>query len=147
VTVAVLLGVAQGMAQEVARGVARGVALSVALVAGAAASAPGGGDAARGAAIVANRALSQCTLCHPAPGVPAHLRGNLAPDLAGVGARHDRDALRERVLHPERFNPDTVMPSYGRTDGLTRVAPAFRGRPLLDARQVDDVVAYLATLR
>jgi sulfur-oxidizing protein SoxX len=142
-TMAVLLGAAQ----DVALGGALGGALSVALVAGAAASVPGGGDAARGEAIVANRALSQCTLCHPAPGVPAHLRGNLAPDLAGVGARYARDALRERVLHPERFNPDTVMPSYGRTEGLKRVAPAFRGKPLLDARQIDDVIAYLATLR
>jgi sulfur-oxidizing protein SoxX len=124
-----------------------GALVGVALGAGMAASAPSAGDPARGAAIVANRALSQCTLCHPAPGVPVHLRGTLAPDLAGAGARHDRDALRARLLQPERFNPDTVMPSYGRTDGLSRVAPAFRGKPLLDAQQIDDVVAYLATLR
>jgi L-cysteine S-thiosulfotransferase len=127
------------------------VALLLALGTGAAASAASPvqpqGNPARGAAIVANRALSQCTLCHPAPGVPAHLRGTLAPDLAGVGARLDRSALRERLLQPERFNPDTVMPSYGRTDGITRVAPAFRGKPLLDAQQVEDVVAWLATLR
>ena len=123
------------------------VLLGIVLGAGAAASAPGAADPARGAAIVANRTLSQCTLCHPAPGVPTHLRGTLAPDLAGVGARLDRDALRERLLQPERFNPDTVMPSYGRTEGLTRVAPAFRGKPLLDAQQIDDVVAWLATLR
>ena len=127
------------------------VALLLALGTGAAASAAPPvlppGDPARGAAIVANRALSQCTLCHAAPGVPAHLRGTLAPDLAGVGARLDRTALRERLLQPERFNPDTVMPSYGRTDGLTRVAPGFRGKPLLDAQQVEDVVAWLATLR
>ena len=121
--------------------------LGVMLGAGVAASAPPGGDPSRGAAIVANRALSQCTLCHPVPGVPAHLRGSLAPDLAGVGARLDRAALRDRLLQPERFNPDTVMPSYGRTEGLSRVAPAWRGKPLLDARQIDDVVAYLATLR
>ena len=123
------------------------VLLGIVLGAGAATSAPSAGDPARGAAIVANRALSQCTLCHPAPGVPAHLRGSLAPDLAGVGARLDREALRERLLQPERFNPDTVMPSYGRTEGLTRVAPAFRGKPLLDAQQIDDIVAWLATLR
>lgn len=123
------------------------VSVLLALGAGAVASAAVAGDPARGAAIVANRALSQCTLCHPAPGVPAHLRGTLAPDLAGVGTRLDREALRERLLQPERFNPDTVMPSYGRTEGLSRVAPAFRGKPLLDAQQIDDVVAWLATLR
>ena len=123
------------------------VLLGSARGAGAAASAPAAGDAARGAAIVANRALSQCTLCHPAPGVPAHLRGNLAPDLSGAGARWSAAELRQRLLQPERFNPDTVMPSYGRSDGLSRVAPAFRGKPLLEAQQVEDVVAYLATLR
>jgi sulfur-oxidizing protein SoxX len=127
------------------------IALLFALGTGAAASAASPplppGDPARGAAIVANRAMSQCTLCHPAPGVPAHLRGNLAPDLSGTGARWTAAELRERLLQPERFNPDTVMPSYGRTEGLARVAPAFRGKPLLEAQQIEDVVAYLATLR
>ncbi|NRF69329.1 sulfur oxidation c-type cytochrome SoxX [Aquincola sp. S2] len=104
------------------------------------------GDPARGAAIVANRALSQCVLCHPAPGVPAHLRGDLAPDLAGVGARLNAEQLRLRIVEPQRFNPETIMPAYGRIDGLTRAAPAQRGKPLLDAQQIEDVVAYLATL-
>jgi L-cysteine S-thiosulfotransferase len=105
------------------------------------------GDASRGAAIVANRTLSHCVLCHPAPGVPAHLRGDLGPDLAGVGARLTSDALRQRLVEPQRFNPQTIMPAYGRREGLTRVAPAWRGQPLLDAQQIEDVVAYLATLR
>jgi sulfur-oxidizing protein SoxX len=39
------------------------------------------------------------------------------------------------------------MPSYYRVDGLDRVAPAWRGKPILSAEQIEDIVAYLATLR
>ena len=105
------------------------------------------GDAARGAAIVASRSQGLCVLCHALPGqLPAH-QGTLGPPLDGVGARLDTDALRQRLLAPERFNPDTVMPAYGRSDGLLQVASALRGKPLLAPSQIDDVVAYLATLR
>lgn len=113
-------------------------------------SADADGDAARGAAIAASRSQGLCVLCHALPGQPgqpASLQGNLGPPLAGVGARLDPDALRQRLLAPERFNPDTVMPSYGRSEGLHRVAPALRGQPLLSAAQIDDVVAWLASLR
>lgn len=105
------------------------------------------GDPARGAAIAANRSQGLCVLCHALPGQPAALAGTVGPPLAGVGGRLDADALRARLLEPERFNPDTVMPAYGRTDGLQQVAPAQRGRPLLGAAQIDDVVAWLVTLR
>jgi sulfur-oxidizing protein SoxX len=105
------------------------------------------GDATRGAAIASSRSQGLCVLCHALPGQPAALQGDLGPPLAGVGARLDAETLRQRLLAPERFNPDTVMPSYGRTDGLQRVAPALRGQPLLSTAQVDDVVAWLVSLR
>lgn len=111
------------------------------------ASALAAGDAARGAAIVASRSQGLCVLCHALPGqLPAH-QGNIGPALGGVGARLDAEALRQRLLAPERFNPDTVMPSYGRSEGLQQVATALRGKPLLAPGQIDDVVAYLATLK
>ena len=105
------------------------------------------GDATRGAAIVANRAAGLCVLCHAVPGVPASQQGSLAPPLAGAGARWSADQLRERLVAPERFNPDTLMPSFRRSSGFTRVAPARQGQALFDAQQLEDVVAYLATLR
>jgi sulfur-oxidizing protein SoxX len=105
------------------------------------------GDAARGAAIATSRSQGLCVLCHALPGQPAALAGTLGPPLAGVGNRLDADALRARLVAPERFNPDTVMPAYGRTDGLQQVAPAQRGKPLLAAAEIDDLVAWLATLR
>ena len=105
------------------------------------------GDVARGAAIVAGRSQGLCVLCHALPGQPAAQQGTLGPPLDGVGARLSGEQLRARLLAPERFNPDTVMPSYGRTDGLVQVAPALRGKPLLAPAQIDDVVAYLASLK
>lgn len=105
------------------------------------------GDAERGRAIAESRTQGLCVLCHALPGVPAVQTGTIGPSLAAVGSRLSADDLRARLTAPERFNPQTVMPSYARSDGFARVASARRGRALLDARQIDDVVAYLETLR
>ncbi len=105
------------------------------------------GDAGRGASLAANRSASMCVLCHAVPGQPAAMQGDIGPPLAGVGARMSAVQLRQRLLTPERFNPDTVMPSYGRTQGLQRVPTAQQGQPLLTAPQVDDLVAWLVTLK
>jgi len=121
-------------------------ALAVALAATAAA-AQAAGSAERGAAIVASRSQGLCVLCHAVPGQPEPLQGTIGPPLAGVGARMSRDELRRHVVEPERYNADTVMPSYARSAGFARVAPAWRGKPLLSAAQIDDVVAYLAGLK
>ena len=104
------------------------------------------GDAARGRAIVADRARGLCLLCHSAP-IPERFQGDLAPPLAGAGARWSVDQLRLRVADARRLNPDTIMPSYLRREGFNRVAPAWRGRPVLEPQEIEDVVAYLATLK
>ncbi|MBL8338226.1 MAG: sulfur oxidation c-type cytochrome SoxX [Rhodoferax sp.] len=105
------------------------------------------GDAARGRAIVANRQQGLCLLCHSGPIPEERFQGNLAPDLAGAGARWSRGQLRLRIVDAQRLNPDTIMPAYHRTAGLHRVAPALAGTPLLGAQQIEDVVAYLETLQ
>ena len=105
------------------------------------------GDPARGRAIVADRHVGLCLLCHSGPFPEERFQGDLAPSLAGAGSRWSEAQLRLRLVDPGRFNPATIMPSYRRTEGLNHVAPARRGRPLLSAEQVEDVVAYLATLR
>jgi sulfur-oxidizing protein SoxX len=104
------------------------------------------GDAQRGRDIVGGRD-GNCLLCHAVPGASARFMGDIAPPLGGIGARLSAGQLRLRVVDPSYLNPDTVMPSYYRVDGLHRVAPAFRGRPILSAAQIEDVVAYLQTLR
>jgi sulfur-oxidizing protein SoxX len=105
------------------------------------------GEAARGRAIVANRQLGLCLLCHAGPVPEERFQGNLAPDLAGSGTRWSEAQLRLRVVDAGRINPDTIMPAYYRIDGLNNVAPAVRGKPILDAQQVEDVVAYLRSLK
>jgi L-cysteine S-thiosulfotransferase len=105
------------------------------------------GDAARGRAIVASRQQGLCLLCHTGPIPEERFQGNLAPDLAGAGGRWSAAQLRARIVDASRFNPGTIMPAYYKTEGLVRVAPALKGKPILTAQQVEDVVAYLQTLK
>jgi len=108
---------------------------------------PTKGDAERGRSIVSNRQVGLCLLCHTGPFPQERFQGTLAPDLQGAGARSNEGQLRLRIVDASRLNPESIMPPYYRTDGLTRVAPTFQGKPLLNAQQIEDVVAYLATLR
>ena len=105
------------------------------------------GDPARGRAIVVNRQVGLCLLCHSGPFPEERFQGNLAPDLAGAGKRSSEGQLRLRIVDSSRINPATIMPAYHRTEGLARVAPAFRGKPVLSAVQIEDVVAFLMTLK
>lgn len=104
------------------------------------------GGAARGRALVLERA-STCILCHSGPFPEAKFQGDLAPSLAGTGGRWSEGQLRLRLVDASRLNPATIMPSYYRIDGLVRVGAAWRGRPILSAEQIEDTVAYLASLR
>ncbi len=105
------------------------------------------GDPARGRAIVADRQVGMCLLCHSGPFPEERLQGDHAPSLAGVGARLSEGELRLRIVDFRRVNPASIMPAYFRSEGLTRVASPWRGKTLLTAAQVEDVVAFLATLR
>jgi sulfur-oxidizing protein SoxX len=105
------------------------------------------GDPARGRAIVTNRQLGLCLLCHSGPFPEAMLQGSLAPDLKGAGLRSTEGQLRLRVVDASRLNPSTIMPPYYRIDRLARIAPLFRGKPILTAEEIEDVVAFLKTLR
>jgi L-cysteine S-thiosulfotransferase len=105
------------------------------------------GNPERGRQIVANRQLSACLLCHSGPFPEPHLQGNVGPPLGGVGSRLTEGEIRLHLVDPATLNPDTVMPSYYAADGLTRVGRAWQGKPILSAQQIEDVVAFLATLR
>jgi len=105
------------------------------------------GNPERGRAIVINRQVGLCLLCHTGPFPDERFQGTLAPDLKGAGLRSTEDQLRLRIVDASRLKPDTIMPPYYRVDGLERVAPAFQGKPILTAEQIEDVVAYLMTLR
>ena len=104
------------------------------------------GDAARGHALVLDRA-STCILCHSGPFQETRFQGDLAPNLSGAGSRNSTSELRLRLVDASRLNPATIMPSYYRVDGLVRVGQNWRDKPILSAEQIEDIVAYLATLR
>ena len=105
------------------------------------------GDAARGRSVVVNKQLGLCLLCHSGPFPEERFQGTLAPSLSGAGARWSAAQLRLRIADSSRIDPDTVMPAYHRTAGLVRVAPAWQSKPALTAQQVEDVVAFLQTLK
>jgi sulfur-oxidizing protein SoxX len=104
------------------------------------------GDITRGRALVLNR-LSTCILCHNGPFPEEKFQGDLAPSLAGAGTRGSEGQLRLRIVDGSRLNPATIMPSYYRIEGLQRVGTSWRGKPILSAEQIEDIVAYLASLR
>ena len=105
------------------------------------------GDAGRGRAIVGDRTVGLCLLCHSGPFPEQPLQGNLAPSLAGAGARWSAGQLRLRLVNPSRLVPDTIMPPYYRLDHLQRVARNFEDKTILSAEQIEDVVAYLVSLK
>lgn len=105
------------------------------------------GDAQRGRALVVDRRVGMCLLCHRGPFPEERTPGDLSTDLAGAGSRWTEGQLRLRIVDARRLNPDTIMPPYHRVAGLHRVGEAWRDRPLFTAQQVEDVVAFLVTLK
>jgi L-cysteine S-thiosulfotransferase len=105
------------------------------------------GDPARGRAVILDRRLGACLLCHTGPFPEEKFQGALAPDLSGAGLRWSEGQLRLRLVEASRLDAQTIMPPYYRVDGLTRVDERWRGKPVLTAEQIEDVVAFLSTLR
>ncbi|WP_119388393.1 sulfur oxidation c-type cytochrome SoxX [Taklimakanibacter lacteus] len=105
------------------------------------------GDASRGRTLLANRQASLCLLCHQAPVPEPHAQGTLAPDLSGVGGRLSEGQIRLRIVDMAHISPSTIMPSYYRISDHPRTAEAWRGRPVLGAEDIEDIVAFLVTLK
>jgi sulfur-oxidizing protein SoxX len=103
-------------------------------------------DPVRGRKVVLDRTVGACVLCHAGPFPEERVQSDIGPDLTGVGDRLSPGQLRLRLVDPQRLDPDSIMPATYRPDGLARVAAAWRGRPVLSAQQIEDVVAYLSTL-
>jgi len=95
---------------------------------------------------VANRQVGLCLLCHSGPFPEERFQGNLAPDLRNA-ARLTEGEIRQRIVDPTKANPQSIMPAYYKSEGLARVAPAYRGKTVLTAEQIEDIVAYLLTLK
>ena len=105
------------------------------------------GDPARGRKVVINRKQGNCLACHKMPIPDQQFHGEVGPDLSKVGGTYSEGELRLRIVNPKIINPDTFMPAFYRPYGLHRVAKNFQGKTILTAQQVEDVVAYLTTLK
>ncbi|MCA3387463.1 MAG: sulfur oxidation c-type cytochrome SoxX [Roseomonas sp.] len=105
------------------------------------------GDPERGRAIITDRQKGLCLLCHSGPFPEEPLQGNLAPGLEGAGSRWTEGQLRLRLMDNKRVNPESIMPAYHRIEGLNRVGSAWRDRPILNAAEIEDVLAFLMGLK
>lgn len=105
------------------------------------------GDAARGKKIFIDRRKGNCLSCHTAPIPEEDFHGQIGPDLAGVGGRLGEGELRLRLVDAKAMLPESLMPSFYRTAGLRQVKKDFEGKPILDAQEIEDVIAYLKTLK
>lgn len=105
------------------------------------------GDPQRGKVIVLDRRRGNCLICHAFPVENEPFQGDLGPQLRDVGNRLSDGQIRLRLIDPLRFNPKSLMPAYYKVDGLREVAPEYQGKPALDAQGIEDVTAYLVSLK
>lgn len=105
------------------------------------------GDPAKGREVAINRKKGNCLACHIMPIPEQSFHGEIGPDLNGIAGRYNEGELRLRVVDAKVLNPDTIMPAYYRSDGFHRVLKDFQGKTLLSAQEVEDIIAYLQTLK
>jgi sulfur-oxidizing protein SoxX len=105
------------------------------------------GDAKKGRKLAINRKKGNCLACHKMPIPEQAFHGEVGPDLKGVAGRYSEAQLRLRVVNPKKANPDTIMPAFYRNTGFHRVMKKFKGKTIIGAQDVEDIVAYLKTLK
>jgi sulfur-oxidizing protein SoxX len=106
------------------------------------------GDAERGRELSFDRSEGNCIACHALPIAEAEFPGEIGPPLLGVGARLSEGQIRLRVVDAKLVNPNTIMPGYYRHPShFNHVKKKYRGQTLLSAQDVEDLVAYLVTLK
>jgi sulfur-oxidizing protein SoxX len=106
------------------------------------------GDPKNGRKLAIDRKKGNCLACHAMPIPEQDFHGNIAPPLNGVGARYKEGDLRARLVDIKQINPMSLMPSfYKHPDKLVKVAKKFKGKTVLTAQEIEDIVAYLKTLQ
>ena len=106
------------------------------------------GDAAKGRDWFVGRKLGNCLACHEnsdAKDLPFH--GEIGPSLDGVADRWNEAELRGLVANSKMTFEDTIMPAFYNTSNANRPLKDFEGKTILSAQQVEDIVAYLLTLK
>ena len=104
------------------------------------------GNAEKGFATSIHRKKGNCLACHTLPAPKEQFHGNIGPDLAGVGSRMNAAELRLQIVDPKVNNPDTIMPGFYVKD-LPGTAKKFAGKTMMSAEEIEDVIAYLLTLK
>lgn len=105
------------------------------------------GDAAAGKKAAVTQTKGNCLACHEMPIPEEQFHGKTGPSLMGIGSRQNAAELRMRLVDPKVINPDTMMPAFYKTEGLHRVMKKFEGQTILTAQEVEDIVAYLLTVK
>ncbi len=105
------------------------------------------GDPAKGRKTAINRKKGNCLACHVMPVPEQADHGAVGPPLNGVGSRLGAGEIRLRIVNPKVVNPDTIMPAFYRIYGLHRVQKKWRGKTIISAQEVEDIVAYMMTLK
>jgi sulfur-oxidizing protein SoxX len=113
------------------------------------------GDPEAGAKVMTTKSLGNCVACHQVTALSeAPFHGNVGPSLDGVGDRWNLAELRGILSNAKKTYEGTVMPAYYVVDGFTRPGNAYTGKaaegaldPLLSAQQIEDVIAFLSTLK
>lgn len=105
------------------------------------------GDPASGRKLAIDRKKGNCLACHKMPIPEQAFHGLVGPDLKGVAGRLSEGAIRLQIVNPKIVNPDTIMPAFYKKDGFTRVLKKFKGKTMLSAAQIEDLVAYVKTLK
>ncbi len=104
------------------------------------------GDPKKGRKLAINRRKGNCLACHTMPAPEQADHGNIGVTLFGVAKRYKKGELRLRLVNPKIVNPDTIMPAYYKTNGLNRVQKKWKGKTIISAQEVEDILAYVMTL-
>lgn len=113
------------------------------------------GDPANGVKVMTTNALGNCVACHQIAALPkVEFPGDIGPALDGAGSRWSEAQLRGIVANAKMTFDGTFMPAFYKVDGFIRPGDAYTGKagteplpPILDAQQIEDVVAFLMTLK
>lgn len=113
------------------------------------------GDAEKGRKIASTKSMGNCITCHQVSALSkVQWHGEIGPSLDGVGSRWSEDELRGIVANAKKMFPGSMMPSFYKVDGFIRPGEGYTGKaakppiePVLTAQQIEDVVAFLMTLK
>lgn len=113
------------------------------------------GDPEAGAKVMRTAALGNCVACHQLDAMPdMDFQGDIGPQLDGAAERWSEGQLRGIVANAKMTFDETFMPAFYKTEGFVRPGAAYSGKapegalpPIMSAQQIEDVVAYLLTLK